>query len=217
MKKLMLLCVAMAYCTCSFAQMWDNSKPDKNVTFGVRAGLNMNNLKGLNEPNTHFADEELNTDGLYCFHVGVNLDYNINKSFALETGVFFTNKGLAGYDYYLHNYNDEVRYSSNESRHRYFIQIPVLARFKFYVNEDFNIQIRAGGFAAPRIGANSDFGWFPLVVFTYKDFDAGLIGGLGISYKSIYLGAQYEYGLTEITRNYAGHTSNIAISLGYDF
>jgi hypothetical protein len=175
--------------------MWDNSKPDKNVTFGVRAGLNMSNL----------TDDEIDyfiIDRLNSFHVGVNVDYNINKSFALESGVFFTDKGFVDEGYSFGSY------------HRYFIQVPVMVRFKFYVSEDFNIQLKAGGFGAPIVGSNSGS-----YVLEYNDFDAGLIGGIGISYKNFYLGAQYEYGLTDILNHREGvfHTSNIAISLGYDF
>lgn len=192
MKKLMLLCVAMVCCMCSFAQAWDNSKPDRRVTFGVKAGLNMHKLKG----------DHGYSDGLNSFHAGVNLDYNTSKSFALETGVFLTDKGY--------------RIESDDRHHRIFVQIPILARFKFYVNEDFNIQLRAGGFGAPRIGGNGKYRW-EFSEVAYKDLDAGLIGGLGISYKNIYLGAQYEYGLTDIVKAYRAHTSNIAISLGYDF
>lgn len=187
MKKLMLLCVAMVYCTCSFAQMWDNSKPDKNVTFGVRAGLNMSNMDG------EYYSGHLKS--LYSFHAGVNLDNNINKSFALETGVFFTDKGCRT------NYADETF-------HRFFFQVPVVARLKFYIDEVYNIQVRAGGFGALRVGSNYHV--------EYKDYDAGLIAGLGGCHKNIYLGVQYEYGFVELER-WNAHTSNIAISLGYDF
>ena len=201
MKKLMLLCVAMVCCMCSFAQAWDNSKPDRRVTFGVKAGLNMHKLKG----------DHGYSDGLNSFHAGVNLDYNISKSFALETGVFLTDKG-----YRFDKLTDKGdRIGSDDSHHRVFVQIPILARFKFYVNEDFNIQLRAGGFGAPRIGGNGKDSWGD--DFAYKDIDAGLIGGLGISYKNFYLGAQFEYGLMEILKGMGAHTSNIAISLGYDF
>lgn len=200
MKRVMLLCVAIAYFTSSFAQVWDYSKPDKRLTFGVRAGVNFNRLiLGYDLP----SDAVKSLTGFYA---GANLDYNINNSFALESGLFFTDKG-----------GKPIFYGKwQHYRHSYFLQIPVLVRIKIFLTNDINVQMRAGGFGAFRVGGNT---FLDVQDYynraNFRNFDAGIIGGLGLGLYKFYLGVQYERGLTKATNN--AKTSNVAITLGYDF
>lgn len=82
MKKVYLVLVAFLICVSSSAQVWDNSKPDKRFTFGVRAGIN-----------TSF------TDDIGC-QAGFNADINVTKSFAVETGLFWYLKEIYDSEYY---------------------------------------------------------------------------------------------------------------------
>lgn len=187
MRKLMLLCVAMVYCTCSFAQMWDNSKPDKNVTFGVRAGLNYSTYSSTN----HYYNPLRGIGG----QAGLNVDFNIVKSFAIETGLFYTLTSALKQKYT----GEKILLSGCE--------IPILAKVKFPIANEHYLQLKSGISASYLVEK-------PETLAVHKP-DIGLIVGLGISLKKIYIGTQYEMGInsvaTDIKKNY------LALMLGYDF
>lgn len=237
MKKFILLCLSIVCSMSMFAQAWDNAKPDKQFTFGVRAGLNLSSFS------TDFSDsgymwyhsKYIEKKGRMGFHVGVIADYNIIKSFAVETGLFYTEKGCkfnpvddrekrAYYDEeYFKNAEDSVKIS--------YVQLPILALVRLYIANDMHIQLKAGGYVAARVSTSNPpfcIGYFRdrHVYSDYEDYkfydsysgwDAGIIAGAGISYKNVYLGLQYELGLTKLMSNHDIKNRNLAISIGYDF
>ncbi len=192
MKKLSLLLVAL-FCSINFyGQAWDSSKPDNRLTFGIRAGVNMSTVSG--EDNDYYE-----VKSRWNFHAGLNLDINIVKSFAVETGLFYTGKGLKlGYIY------------SNEGKLSY-IQLPLLALYRLPIKDDVHVQLKAGGYFGYLVNEPE--------ALKVKKPDMGVICGAGISYKKFYLGLQYEIGLYKcVDPNwFKGRNRNLAISLGYDF
>ena len=198
MKKLILLCVVALSSVNSFAQLWDNSKPDKRVTFGVRAGANCSTWYLGYDDDGYF--EAKAKWGLYG---GVNVDFNIVKSFAIETGLFFSEKGCKG-----DNESWEWRYK--EKQKYSYVQIPLFALYRLPLSEDFHMQVKAGGY----IGLCYDH---PGDRIYNRDVDAGPVFGLGLSYRKIYLGAQYELGLMELDGYFESKNRNLTISVGYDF
>lgn len=58
---------------------------DKKFTIGVRAGLNIADASG---------DDADGTKSRTSFLAGVSADYNIVKSFSINSGLFYTGKGI---------------------------------------------------------------------------------------------------------------------------
>lgn len=182
MKRIVLLIVTLLVSMNFYAQLWDNSKPDQRFTFGVRAGANMSTMT------------EIGFDNMWGFHGGLAMDYNIVKSFAVETGLFYTSKG------FKHN-----KYSKNYAFG--YLQIPILAKLRLPVSDDVHFQVKGGGYFDYLINEPE--------TLKVKKPDMGVIFGAGVSYKKIYLGLQYELGLYEVY--WDGRNRNLAISVGYDF
>ena len=182
MKRIALLIVTLLVSMNFYAQLWDNSKPDQRFTFGVRAGANLSTLT------------EFDTDSNLGFHGGLVMDYNIVKSFAVETGLYYTSKGFK-HDKYGKSY--ELGY----------LQIPVLAKLRLHVSDDVHVQVKGGGYFDYLINEPE--------TLRVKKPDMGVIFGAGMSYKKVYLGLQYELGLYEVY--WEGRNRNLAISVGYDF
>ena len=201
MKRIVLLIVTLLVSMNFYAQLWDNSKPDQRFTFGVRAGANLSTL-GVDDD---YYDYYKNRWG---FHGGFVIDYNIVKSFAVETGLFYTGKG-AKYDKERSYYS----YYKDESLKFNYLQIPILAELRLPVSDDASVQVKGGGYFGYLINEPE--------TLKVKKPDIGIIFGAGISYKKVYLGLQYELGLYDAyTFGKEGdylRNRNLAISVGYDF
>ena len=117
MKKICLVLFALMVCINSYGQAWDNSKPDDRFTFGLRVGANMSTFAGGQ------WDDYLEIKSRWGFHAGFNVDVNIVKSFAIETGLYYTVKGAnMGYIY-----RDEGKLT--------YLQLPILALYRLPVAE----------------------------------------------------------------------------------
>lgn len=204
MKKLfLLLLMSVVFCGNVFGQIWDYSKPDKLVTFGVRAGVNIASMDG---------PAGIYNKSLIDFHVGLKADINIVKSFAVETGLYYSGKGAK-------DPQDRKVDTGDKNWRCPSIQIPVLADFKFPVSSSVEIQVKGGGYLGYVHVEKPE----SLYVDTKDKMDFGLIVGTGVSIKKFYVGVQYEHGLADICNyereklNTAFKSRNIAISLGYDF
>lgn len=192
MKRISLVLLALLVSISFYGQAWDSSKPDKRFTFGIRAGANMSTVSG--EDNAYYE-----VKSKWDFHAGLNLDISIVKSFAVETGLFYTGKGSKlGYVY-----SDEGNLS--------YIQLPLLALYRLPIKDDVHVQVKAGGYFGYLINEPE--------TLKVKKPDMGIICGAGISYKKFYFGLQYELGLSKVVNPhwFKGRNRNLAISLGYDF
>ena len=185
MKKISLLLVTLLCSISFYGQAWDSSKPDQRFTFGIRAGVNMSTFSGVDDNKSKIN-----------FHAGLNLDFNVVKSFAIETGLFYTGKGTK-FDY--SRYEDYEKLS--------YIQLPLLALYRLPIKDDVHVQVKAGGYFGYLINE-------PESVYVKKP-DMGLMFGAGINYKKFYLGLQYELGLYEVAWDCKNR--NLALSVGYDF
>ena len=132
------------------------------------------------------------------FHAGLNLDFNVVKSFAIETGLFYTGKGT--------KFDTEYNWYEGYEKLSY-IQLPLLALYRLPIKDDVHVQVKAGGYFGYLINE-------PESVYVKKP-DMGLMFGAGINYKKFYLGLQYELGLYEVAWDCKNR--NLALSVGYDF
>lgn len=198
MKKLFfVLLMAVVFSGNVFGQIWDYSKPDKAITFGVRAGVNISSMGG--------GQGRMYDESLIGFHVGLKTDFNIVKSFAIETGLYYSGKGAS-----------KAEKGGNEAWRCPSVQLPVLANFKFPVSNSVEIQVKGGVFLGYVHVEKPE----SLYVDTKDKMDFGLIVGTGVKIKKFYVGAQFEPGMVDLVNFEKGNryeSRNIAISLGYDF
>lgn len=196
MKRIGLVLVALMVSMSFYGQAWDTSKPDKRFTFGIRAGVNFSNV------NFKYWGESEKTKSLLGFHSGAIVDYNIVKSFAIESGLFYTRKGW--------DHDSDYYFDKNNLG---YLELPLLALYRLHLSDNAHLQIKGGGYIGYLVSATHD---------SYlKDFDTGLEVGVGVSFKKIYLGLKYELGLLNIYSkdNHAGKIKNrnLMVSVGYDF
>ena len=199
MKRIVFLLFALLCSMNFYAQMWDSSKPDKNLTFGVRAGVNLSTITSGWSP-TH-AKFNPKTQ----FHLGLITDIKQSKSFGFETGLMLSMKGAE---------MDSTTGRSSYDVSIQYMQIPVLAKVKLFLSPETNVQLKAGPYLAFKIGDNSN------EICTYKDFnsiDYGVSFGGGLNVKRFFVGAQFDIGLTEFWPGMERKNRCLSISLGYDF
>ena len=256
MKKLLFtLAFAMCVSSAAFAQFsnggktasnsfFSTEKPEKPWSYGVRAGLNLSSasisILGAN------TDDFYTDDGLKSkvgFNVGLNVEYSIFKSLSIKSGIYLTSKG-AKYEnedtesetsYYELTNVEKQEGTANE----YYIQIPILASYKYYIKDNLNLEFNFGPYLAYGIAGKSHgtvyrngidvtsqyyekpgedtFGKGGL-----KRFDSGLIIGVGITHNKYYAGVQYDLGMTNLVPSRyssvcSGKNRNFSVNIGYNF
>lgn len=101
----------------------------------------------------------------------------------------------------------------------YYLQLPVLAAYRFNLNDSWNLTVKAGPYFA--------FGMFGNISDEYGDadlfdvaerFDYGLDLGVDFEYHQYVFGLEYEYGLANINKE-GGDVKNAAffVTAGYKF
>ena len=217
------------------AQVLDWSKPEKPVTFGIRYGIN---FAGLANPYTgqyksYEAYEDVNVElvgndtyksGRKSINLGLSVDFNINKSFAIATGAYYSVKGcvmtssqvIAGPEVLGDKKNPYlgVGWDMEESTTQAYFHIPVCASLRFWANKDLKFHLDAGGYMSYIVGGSVKFESSSESLkdeddknYEYEEdysndgrhkFDAGLRFGVAATWKRLYLGAHYELGLTRL-------------------
>lgn len=208
MKKL-LLCAALAVgVTCAAGAQ------DK-IAFGVRAGVNINSLS--------YSGDDSDYDDLKSragFHVGAVMDWNVAGDFYIQPGIYFTTRGAKN------EYSDsdvDYSYKYTEKLNMSYLQIPVLASYRFPVSDAVKIDINVGPYVAIGLGGkvkveetetyNGDTDTYSekYDIFgkskedeargDFKRFDAGLRFGAGVNIHKFYVGVSYDLGLTNLAHS----------------
>ena len=184
--------------------LWDRSRPDDSMTFGIRAGM------GFASTDMDYATSVRNG-----FHIGATADWNIVKSLSLETGLFYTTKGF------------KSNFGKGETA---FLQMPLLASYRIETPTGVQFHFNVGPYFAWGIGGTVDYQ--PLDnTFTYdyhqdsfgdkgffRHFDMGLSGGAYIVLGKLLWGLSYEYGLYDMAKVYGKfHNRNVCVTVGYIF
>jgi Outer membrane protein beta-barrel domain len=152
---------------------------------GIKGGLNISNL---------YTNEVDDQNARYGFNVGVYGQLFANDVFAIQPEVLYSTKGAKFEDQI---FDGELKLNLN------YIDVPVLAIFK--LSDVFEIQ--AGGYASYLLRVNSTFEsnvFDASEDFDRKHFNAwdyGLVGGIGLNFDALQIGARYNYGLNEIAKD----------------
>lgn len=167
MKKFLMTAVLGMFALAGFSQVkWD-----------ARVGMNFSNVTK--------AD---NTKALPGFQLGVGMDYGFSENWSLQSGLMISSKG------YKFDYKDEYYNESYKARPIY-LDIPILAAYKFNISDNTKFVINAGPYLAFGLGGkyNYDEGEDPKIFKDYEDekgwkrFDLGIQYGIGLELSDRYL------------------------------
>ncbi len=207
---------------------WDNEQTEQKIIIGPRVGLNISSLNLSNI-------ESQNDKSKIGFNVGVAVEFPIVRSFYINSGLFYTTKGIK-FDYSERDYSEKETYNAG------YLEIPVYASYRLNFAEESQLQVNFGPYFA--YGINGKVKWeendggdksrYEYDLFGCADpnsedekagikrFDCGLGVGLGYTFNRIYLGINYQFGLVNIADkkewdNGKIKNTNFNISLGYNF
>ncbi len=167
------------------------------ITWNAKAGLGFAKCK---------SDEP--TKNALVWKAGVGLEKPLSANWSIMPSLEFAMKG-SKYSYY--GEEDELSLS--------YIQIPVLAAYRFHVNNSLNMVLKAGPYVAYAIkGDYEGYDIFEDDADTGgKRLDFGLDLGVDLEYQRYVVGFEYEYGFTSIEKEWETKTSAMYLTIGYKF
>lgn len=208
------LAFLLAFPLCGHAQVWN---------FGVEAGYVANTL----------AVEEYESAARNGFKFGVNAEYTLGDHISFESGLAYIRKGATTSGDNMWN----SRVSSIKFAEMNYLQIPLMAGYKFDLGKHFSIKPEVGGYFA--VGINGDS--FITGVDNYNQpyearvntfshtesregvapfrpcnrADGGVAFALNLNYRHFTLKAEYDLGLATATYYGNGKQRTLSVSLAY--
>ena len=152
---------------------------------------------------------DADTKTALSYKVGVSYDLNFSEKFAIVPAVEFVNK--------THK-TDGIDGTINKM----YLQVPVLAAYKFNVTESAKISVMAGPYVAYGIaGSDIEFaGGGKINVFdddVFKRFDAGILAGVSVDFDQLSVGLLYSRGLAKLNSDLKVYNQAFGLVLGYRF
>lgn len=150
---------------------------------GIKGGLNVSNL---------YIDDIHDENARYGFNVGLYGQVLSSDVFALQPELLYSTKGSEAF--YDGVFEQKVKYNLN------YLDLPVLAVFKLGKSAE----IQVGPYASYLLNANVSYsgdianGDDEIDKDQLKSYDYGLVGGFGMNFGNIQVGARYNYGLVKI-------------------
>jgi hypothetical protein len=168
-----------------------NAQMNSNARYGIKGGFNASNL---------YVDDVNDENARYGFNAGLYGQVLATESFAIQPELLYSTKG-SKVDY--SNIVDEtVTYNLN------YLDLPVLAVFKLGKAAE----IHLGPYASYLLHANISYkgdianGTDEINKDNLKSYDFGLVGGFGLNFGAVQVGARYNYGLVKIADSDAART-----------
>jgi len=151
---------------------------------GIKGGLNVSNL---------YIDDINDENARYGFNVGLYGQILSSDVFAIQPELLFSTKGTKAF--YNNGLVDQtIKYNLN------YLDLPVLAVFKL----GNSAEIHVGPYASYLLNANISYsgnlanGDDEIDKDNLRSFDYGLVGGFGLNFGAVQVGARYNYGLVKI-------------------
>ena len=214
-----------------FSQAQEKTSNTGGTSFGLRGGVNFQNINGRDE-----NDDKLENDILTGFHIGLNAEIPIGVDFYFQPGLLYSLKGAKSQETLLgQSFNTTLKISYLELPLN-FLYKPVLGNGHLILGFGPYVAFGVGGEATYEAGGSSSSEKIkfqktvkssdPNDVFYLRPMDAGanMLAGYEFSNKlSFQLNAQL--GLTKINPEYEGVSNDqtsakntgFGISLGYRF
>lgn len=180
-----------------------------NLSFGLRAGLNMTTVSGITESGLELG-----------FTAGVGSKYSISGNSSLSAELFYTTSGMSA------NKSIDtigVKVKIYNKIHLHYLAIPIV--YQYYFTDILGIEIGPqvgfclGGKEKNKIGNES---WVPskLSPTDYNVFDCGILAGIytnNITQENDFLvSLRVYFGLTDAMK-YEGSNKNICIQFGIGY
>ncbi|MBQ4063947.1 MAG: PorT family protein [Bacteroidaceae bacterium] len=167
------------------------------ITWNAKAGI------GFAKCNSDEA-----TKNALVWKAGVGIEKPLSANWSIMPSLEFAMKGSKYEDF-----GSELSLS--------YIQIPVLAAYRFHVNNSLNMVLKAGPYVAYAIKGDID-GYDIFEDDEYgeapgKRLDYGLDLGVDLEYQRYVVGFEYEYGFTSIEKDWETKTSAMYLTIGYKF
>lgn len=137
---------------------------------------------------------------------GVGIEYAFTSLFAIRPALFFSMKGAT-------DGKSPFDFSPDETLKLNYVEIPVLASFRFKVVENFSLALNAGPSFSCRLSKKPD------LLTDLNAFDIGANMGLDfVLHKKFVIGVEGQYGLSKLTdKGDEPHNINYSLSFGYKF
>jgi hypothetical protein len=188
--KKLFLMVAIAFTTLSM-----NAQEESKIT--VKAGVGMSSVVG----------DDVETDAVVSYKVGATYDFALSENFSIIPGLEFATKGWK---------EDAIDGNISVS----YLQLPVLAAYKFNLSDNMKLVVKAGPYVAYGI-FGSDIEWYgggsSNVFDICERFDAGAVAGASIEFGKYSIGLEYSRGLTKVVSDVKSYNQAYGLTLGYKF
>lgn len=148
-QRFLLAIMSMLFISFSYAQ--DMTQNASGTTFGIRAGVNFQNINGRDA-----ADNELENDITTGFHAGVNAEIPVGTGSYLQPGVLYSMKGAQMGD------NNKISLS--------YVEIPVNFIYKPILSTG-NMLLGFGPYVAFGIGGKIDINGTEMDIDFGSDYD----------------------------------------------
>lgn len=155
------------------------------------------------------------------YQIGAGLEYQFNNKWSLQPSLMLITKGLKSSGEYLPEYGDG---SFDIKENRMYLQLPILAAYRFSLNEGLNLVLSAGPYVAYGIGGKytnkvtSEGKDIPTESNTFSDtynrIDAGVNTGVTLEMNKFTVGVFGEYGLVKVAN---GKNISYGLNVGYKF
>ena len=149
---------------------------------GIKGGLNASNL---------YVDDVSDENARIGFNAGLFGELVSTEGFALQAELLYTAKGAK--DVYDDPFDQEIQYNLN------YIEVPLLAVIKLGA-----VDFQLGTYGSYLLNANIEYegdlanGEDEIDKDHLKSFDYGLVGGVGVNFGAVQVGARYNYGLVKL-------------------
>lgn len=161
----------------------------ETARMGIKGGVNVSNL---------YVDDVDDENARIGFNVGIYGQALSTEAFAIQPELLLSTRGTRVESEALFGIIDQtVKINLT------YLDLPVLAVFKLGEAAE----IHAGGYAGYLLNANISGegdvvnGDSDLDRDNFKSFDYGLVGGFGLNFGPVQIGARYNYGLAEIAND----------------
>lgn len=166
--------------------------------FSAYVGVGLSNVVG--------SDAKL-FSGALSYKVGFCYDGSISNSFSVIPAIEFANKAVK---------HDNIYGTVN----RFYVQVPILAAYKFNLSDNTNLAIKAGPYVG--YGAfGSDIEWYgggtTNIFDEIERLDAGIRAGLSVDFSQFTVGVEFSHSFTKVLEDYSAYNQGFGATFGYKF
>ena len=132
------------------SKFFSTEKPDKPLTIGVRGGLNIASISGVNDLIPEYLDYDEGTHkylgkSSLTGNAGIIIDYGFIKSLHVQTGLFYVlraGKMIDNIEYRKRSYENEFSAKIG------YLKVPVLISYRLPLSNALEFQVNAGPYFA---------------------------------------------------------------------